>query len=124
MHFDERKLNSVTRTADFLLNRKFIFALYLNLLIFPILYLEVSINYNYQLLGMQKLKVRQDHFNRVWDFTCCCGLCQEEEIKNDDEIYEKFQKLQEQVQKAALAEVETGIQNLDDMEIGPNHFLL
>ena len=117
MHFDERKLNSITRTEVHLCSLSISFD-------FPLLYLEVSINYNYQLLGMQKLKVRQDHFNRVWDFTCCCGLCQEEEIKNDDEIYEKFQKLQEQVQKAALAEVETGIQNLDDMEIGPNHFLL
>ena len=76
----------------------------------------MTINYNYRKLGMQNLKVRQEHFKRAWDFTCCCGLCQEEEIKNDDEIYEKFQKLQEDVQKAGLKVVETGIQNLDDMD--------
>ena len=38
-------------------------------------------------------------FCRNREFVCSCELCQEEEIDNDDETYQKFQNLKEEVEK-------------------------
>ena len=50
----------------------------------------------------------------MFGFVCTCELCQDEEIKNDDETYEKFQNLDE-VAENAYANFCNG-ENLDQIE--------
>ena len=38
-------------------------------------------------------------FCHEFGFVCSCKLCQEEEINNDDETYQKLQNLKEEVEK-------------------------
>ena len=55
---------------------------------------EITIKYvNEQL---KKFKDRQEYFYSYGGFVCSCELCQEESIYNNDEVYEIFQKLQEE----------------------------
>lgn len=51
---------------------------------------------------MKNRKERQDRLQKEWNFICSCERCQDEEINNDDETYEKFQKLQEEAQKYSM----------------------
>ena len=59
---------------------------------------EICITY-FDDLAMKNRKERQDSLQKEWNFICSCERCQDEEINNDDETYEKFQKLQEEAQK-------------------------
>ena len=54
---------------------------------------EITANYQTN-LGMKNLATRREYFEQGYGFTCCCDLCKEEEIKNDQSIYEKFDQLQ------------------------------
>ena len=47
---------------------------------------------------LKNFKERQK-FCHSRGFVCSCELCQEEEIDNDDETYQKFQNLKEEVEK-------------------------
>ena len=60
---------------------------------------EICITYFGNDLAMKNRKERQDRLQKEWNFICSCERCQDEEINNDDETYEKFQKLQEEAQK-------------------------
>ena len=56
---------------------------------------EITIKYVNE--ELKKFKDRQEYFYSYGGFVCSCELCQEENIYNNDEVYEKFQKLQEEV---------------------------
>ena len=60
---------------------------------------EICMNYFPLILAMKNKKERQDHLQKEWGFICSCERCQDEDINNADETYEKFQKLQEEAQK-------------------------
>ena len=45
--------------------------------------------------SMNNRKERQDELLKTHDFICSCERCQDEEINQDDETYEKFKKLYE-----------------------------
>ena len=62
---------------------------------------EICINYFCCALGMKNKKGRRDHLQGNWGFICSCERCQDEDINNDDETYEQFQKLQEEAEKNA-----------------------
>ena len=47
---------------------------------------------------MKKYQIRQEKLLTSWDFDCFCELCQQESVNNDDEIYEEFSKLQQDVE--------------------------
>ena len=51
---------------------------------------EITIPYDHTLV-MKNMQFRHLRLG----FICRCELCQEEEIKNDDELYDKFQNLEE-----------------------------
>ena len=51
---------------------------------------EITIPYDHTLV-MKNMQFRHLRLG----FMCRCELCQEEEIKNDDELYDKFQNLEE-----------------------------
>ena len=51
---------------------------------------------------MKNFKLRQEFYSGLGGFKCCCELCQEEVINGDDEIYEVFQRLEDEVEKATL----------------------
>ena len=53
---------------------------------------EICVNYDSIGMGMKNRKERQEHFLDQ-GFICSCERCQDEEINNDDETYENFQKL-------------------------------
>ena len=42
---------------------------------------------------MQKCKKRQEFIRAEYGFTCRCELCQNEEVNEDEESYEKFRKI-------------------------------
>ena len=56
---------------------------------------EISLCY---MKPMTNFKERQN-FCQNLGFVCSCDLCKVEEINNDDEIYEKFQSLEEEAEK-------------------------
>jgi len=62
---------------------------------------EICITY-FNDFSMKNRKERQDRLQKEWNFICSCERCQDEEINNDDETYEKFQKLQEEAQKYSM----------------------
>ena len=47
---------------------------------------------------MKKLKERKHGF-QIYGFVCSCDLCQNEEINNDNEIYDKFQNLKKEAEE-------------------------
>ena len=55
---------------------------------------EITIKYVNE--ELKKFKERQEYFYNYGGFVCSCELCQEENIYNNDEVYEIFQKLQEE----------------------------
>ena len=57
---------------------------------------EITITYGEY---MKNVKERQKFFHK-FGFVCSCELCQEEEIENDDETYEKFQNLKEEAENS------------------------
>ena len=72
---------------------------------------EITISYHHT---MKNVKERQK-FCQKFGFICTCELCQDEEIKNDDETYEKFQNLEEE-SKNAFAKFNSIGNNLDQIE--------
>ena len=48
---------------------------------------------------MKNLKARRLILTTYAHFKCCCELCEEEDLRSDDEIYEKFRKLQEEAER-------------------------
>ena len=58
---------------------------------------EITINY-VETNSLEKLKERQQEF-QIKGFVCSCDLCQNEEINNDDETYDKFQNLKEEAEE-------------------------
>ena len=56
---------------------------------------EITINYAPR---MKKLKERKHGF-QIYGFVCSCDLCQNEEINNDNEIYDKFQNLKKEAEE-------------------------
>ena len=73
---------------------------------------EITITYTEP--AMKNVKERQKICHN-FGFICTCKLCQEEEIKNDDEIYEKFQNLKEETENAYANFCNS--ENLDQLEI-------
>jgi predicted CopG family antitoxin len=57
---------------------------------------EITISY---IDAMKNFKERRECCHK-FGFVCSCELCQEEEIKNDDEIYQKFQNLKDEAEKS------------------------
>ena len=56
---------------------------------------EITINY---ISSLENFKERQE-FCLNLGFVCSCEVCQDEEITNDDEIYQKFQNLKDEAEK-------------------------
>ena len=56
---------------------------------------EITINYAPR---MKKLKERKHGF-QIYGFVCSCDLCQNEEINNDNETYDKFQNLKKEAEE-------------------------
>ena len=55
---------------------------------------EITTNYDlHWQCVMQKRKRRQEVIRAEYGFTCCCELCQDEEINEDEESYERFRKI-------------------------------
>ena len=55
---------------------------------------EITTNYDlHWQCVMQKRKRRQEVIRAEYGFTCRCELCQNEELNDDEEIYEKFRKI-------------------------------
>ena len=74
---------------------------------------EITISYSTNDIAMINVKERQK-FCHEFGFICTCELCQEEEIKNDNEIYEKFQNLKEETENAYANFCDS--ENLDQLE--------
>ena len=72
---------------------------------------EITITYTEP--AMKNVKDRQKICHN-FGFICTCKLCQEEEIKNDNEIYEKFQNLKEETENAYANFGDS--RNLDQLE--------
>ena len=55
---------------------------------------EITTNYdqNWQCV-MKNRKRRQELIRAEYGFTCCCELCQDEEINDGEESYERFRKI-------------------------------
>ena len=54
---------------------------------------EITTNYDlHWQCVMQKRKRRQEVIRAEYGFNCCCELCQDEEINDDEESYEMFRK--------------------------------
>ena len=58
---------------------------------------EITINYA-GTNDMRKLKERRHGF-QIYGFVCSCDLCQNEEINDDNEIYDKFQNLKKEAEE-------------------------
>ena len=58
---------------------------------------EITINYA-GTNDMRKLKERRHGF-QIYGFVCSCDLCQNEEINNDNETYDKFQNLKKEAEE-------------------------
>ena len=58
---------------------------------------EITINYA-GTNDMRKLKERRHGF-QIYGFVCFCDLCQNEEINNDNETYDKFQNLKKEAEE-------------------------
>ena len=56
---------------------------------------EITISY---ISSLENFKERQE-FCLNLGFVCSCEVCQNEEINNDDEIYQKFQNLKDEAEK-------------------------
>ena len=55
---------------------------------------EITTNYDlHWQCVMQKRKRRQEVIRAEYGFNCCCELCQDEEINDDEESYEMFRKI-------------------------------
>ena len=74
---------------------------------------EITISYSTNDIAMINVKERQK-FCHEFGFICTCELCQEEEIKNNDEIYEKFRNLKEETENAYANFGDS--KNLDQLE--------
>ena len=57
---------------------------------------EITISYTN---ALENFKERREFCHKM-GFVCSCELCQDEEINNDDEIYQKFQNLKEEAEKS------------------------
>ena len=57
-------------------------------------------------LGMKNFEARQSQLKLAYGFTCQCDLCKEEKITNDNEKYEKFEKLK--IKAKELQEMSNG----------------
>ena len=62
---------------------------------------------------MKNLKARRQFLSTYAHFKCCCELCEEEDLKSDDEIYEKFRKFQEEAENFKRKRREPGSQMSD-----------
>ena len=58
---------------------------------------EITLNYQPLEFAMKNVKTRQKFLLDYWTFHCMCNLCMEE-CDSDDKIYEKFTKLQKEVE--------------------------
>ena len=75
-----------------------------------------EITIDYAMFSMNNVKERQKICHE-FGFICTCELCQEEEIKNDDEIYEKFQNLKEETENAfRIRDIAAPLLNFCDSE--------
>ena len=69
----------------------------LDLLIITFSFPSTNIGYLALENHMQSFNERQENCQRI-GFACSCELCHDEEINNDDETYEKFQRLKIEAQ--------------------------
>ena len=75
-----------------------------------------EITIDYAMFSMNNVKERQKICHE-FGFICTCELCQEEEIKNDNEIYEKFQNLKEETENAyRIRDIAAPLLNFCDSE--------
>ena len=60
---------------------------------------EITVNYMTRDIAMKNRKTRQNKLSLHRGFECCCDLCEKEsgEVNDDDEKYERFEKLKHQV---------------------------
>ena len=57
---------------------------------------EITTNYDqHEQCVMKNRKRRQEVIRAEYGFTCCCELCQDEEINDDEESYERFRNITE-----------------------------
>ena len=48
---------------------------------------------------MKSYQTRQGNLRKYWNFDCSCELCQEEKVENCDEIYAKFEQLNQEADR-------------------------
>ena len=48
---------------------------------------------------MKNYQTRQGVLRKIWNFDCSCELCQEEKVENCNEIYAKFDQLNQEADK-------------------------
>ena len=48
-------------------------------------------------IGPRNFKRRQELLSKTWGFNCNCNLCQKEKVDSDNEKYDEFEKLSEEV---------------------------
>ena len=58
---------------------------------------EISVTYLRANMLMKNLQDRQNFLQYQWGFKCTCDLCLQEELKCDNDIYEKYEQLFKQV---------------------------
>ena len=58
---------------------------------------EITVNYMTRDIAMKNRKTRQNKLSLHRGFECCCDLCEKESAVNDDEKYERFEKLNHEV---------------------------
>ena len=51
-------------------------------------------------IAMKKLEFRKEVLLECFGFSCCCELCREEEICNDDKTYDLYKTLSEEAKKS------------------------
>ena len=54
---------------------------------------EITVNYMTRSLAMKNRETRQNKLSSERGFECCCELCRKERTVSDDEKYERFEKL-------------------------------
>ena len=73
---------------------------------------EICLTYFSGLEIMRNRKERQEDLLKTYKFLCTCERCQDEEINNDDETYEKFKKLLQGAEKRG--KIAKNLLNWDD----------
>ena len=54
---------------------------------------EITVNYTTRSLAMKNRETRQYKLSSERGFECCCELCKKESTVSDDEKYERFEKM-------------------------------